>query len=404
LWSERTKAAGLPDKVTPQTANTALALMAELKGKLEKNRDLKRSRIKTMQRDIENFGRNAETLAQAIAPDLTEHAAEDICVALCQRLTKTENEQITLKKAKHDIEENTARRNKAQILKNEAEARLAPHMERANVTTVDDLETAIGRSERLHKLNRAVDDTTTTVLELGDGLSIEDLDAEVAEEDLSTIAARLDVVNEQRGAAMTLRDDFLSQKKDAETDRAKIHGQADAAIAEARRQEALAQMAEVTERFIKVRIGAHLLRWSIERYRDEKRGPLLERASEVFSTLTLGSFQTLEIDYDGDTPQLMGRRPDGRYVDFDGLSDGTGDQLFLSLRLAAVEMQLQHAQPLPFIADDLFINYSDDRATQGFKALSDLATKSQVIYFTHHDHLVDVARGAIGEELSVTRL
>jgi uncharacterized protein YhaN len=378
--------------------------MAELKGKLEKNRDLKHSRIKTMQRDIENFERNAETLARAIAPDLTGRPAAEICAALCQRLTEAEKAQNTWEKAKHDIEENTAQHNAAQTSKVEAEARLAPHMERAKVTTIDDLEAAIGQSQRLHQLNHAIEGAMATILGLGDGLSMDDLDAEVAKEDLPTIAARLDDVNEQRSIAMVLRDDCLSQKKDTETERAKIHGQADAAMAEARRQEALAQMAEVTERFIKVRIGAHLLRWSIERYRDEKRGPLLERASEVFSTLTLGSFQTLEIDYDGDTPQLMGRRPDGRYVDFDGLSDGTGDQLFLSLRLAAVEMQLRHAQPLPFIADDLFINYSDDRATQGFKALGDLATKSQVIYFTHHDHLVDVARGAIGEELSVTRL
>ena len=100
----------------------------------------------------------------------------------------------------------------------------------------------------------------------------------------------------------------------------------------------------------------------------------------------------------------MGCRPDGRHVDFEGLSEGTGDQLFLSLRLAAVEMQLQHAQSLPFIADDLFIKYSDNRAAPGFRALGDLATKSQVIYFTHHDHLVDIARGAIGKELGVTRL
>lgn len=404
LWSEKTQAAGLPDKVTPQTANMALTLMVELKAKLKENRDLKQSRIKTMQRDIENFERSAETLAQAIAPDLTGHSAEDICAALCQQLTEAENQQNTLEKAEHDIEENTAHCNKAQTLKNEAEARLAPHMERAKVDTIADLETAIGRSERLHQLNRAIEDATTIILELGDGLSLDDLDAEVAEEDLPTIAARLDDVKEQSGAAMTLRDDCVLQKKNAEGEKAKIHGQADAATAEAHRQEALARMAEVTERFIKVHMGARLLRWSIERYRDEKRGPLLERASKIFSTLTLGSFQTLEIDYDGDTPQLMGRRPDGKHVDFDGLSEGTGDQLFLSLRLAAVEMQLQHAQPFPFIADDLFIKYSDDRAAQGFKALCDLATKSQVIYFTHHDHLVEVARGAIGKELSVTRL
>lgn len=404
LWSEKTKAAGLPDRITPQTAITALALMTELKEKLKENRDLKQSRIKTMHRDIENFERNAETLAEAIAPDLTGHPAEDICAALCQRLTEAEQARDIREKAKGDLEENTAQYAKAQTLKNEAEARLAPHMERAKVTTIDDLETAIERSQRFHQINRAIEDATTTILGLGDGLPIDDLDAEVAEEDLSTIVARLDDVSEQRGTAMARRDDCLSQMNDAEAERAKIHGQADAATADAERQEALAQMAEVTERFIKVHIGARLLRWSIERYRDEKRGPLLERASEIFSTLTLGSFQNLEIDYDGDTPQLMGRRPDGKHVDFDGLSEGTGDQLFLSLRLAAVEMQLQHAQPLPFIADDLFINYSDDRAAQGFKALGELATKSQVIYFTHHDHLVEVARGAISAELSVTRL
>ena len=403
-WSEKTKVAKLPDKITPLAANTALALMVELKAKLKENRDLKQSRIKTMQRDIENFERNAETLAQAIAPDLTEHSAEDICAALCQKLTENENEENVFEKAKHDIEENTARRNKAQTLKNEAEAKLTPHMERAKVDTVADLESAIERSERHHMLNRAIEDATTIILELGDGLSLDDLEVEIGEEDLSTIAARLDDVKRQSGEAMSLRDDCLLLKKNAEAERAKIHGQADAATAEARRQEALARMAEVTERFIKVHIGARLLRWSIERYREEKRGPLLERASKIFSTLTLGSFQTLEIDYDGDTPQLMGRRPDGNHVDFDGLSDGTGDQLFLSLRLAAVEMQLQHAQPLPFIADDLFVNYSDDRAAQGFTALGDLAKKSQVIYFSHHDHLVEVARGAIGKELSVTRL
>ncbi len=404
LWLEKTQTAGLPDKVTPQTANTALALMSELKGKLKENRDLKKNRIKTMQRDIERFERSAETLAQAVAPDLTGQSAEGICSALCQQLTEAENEQSTLEKAEHDIEENTAHRNKSQTLKDEAEARLAPHMKRAKVDTIADLETAIEHSECLHLLTRAIDDATSIILDLGDGLSLDDLDAEVTEEDLSTIAARLDDVKEQSGAAMTLRDDCVLQKKDAEAEKAMIHGQADAATAESQRQEALARMAEVTERFIKVHMGALLLRWSIERYREEKRGPLLERASKIFSTLTLGSFQTLEIDYDGDTPQLMGRRPDGKHVDFDGLSDGTGDQLFMSVRLAAVEMQLQHAQPLPFIADDLFINYSDDRAAQGFKALSDLATKSQVIYFTHHDHLIEVARGAIGKELSVTRL
>ncbi len=403
-WSEKTQAAGLPKKVTPPAANTALGLMTELKGKLKENRDLKQSRIETMQLDIENFECKAKKLAQAVAPNLIARTAEDICTALCQKLTEAEKDQHTFEKAGCDIEENTTHHNKAQTLKNEAEARLAPHMEHAKVDTIADLETAIESSERLRRLNHDIEDATATVLELGDGLSMDELEAEVANEELSSIKVRLNEVKERSNTAIANRDECWSQMKDAETEKDKIHGQADAVMAEAQRQESLARMAEVTERFIKVRMGALLLRCSIERYREEKRGPLLERASKIFSTLTLGSFQTLDIDYDGATPQLMGRRPDGKHVDFDGLSDGTGDQLFLSLRLAAVEMQLQHAQPLPFIADDLFINYDDERAAQGFKALGELATKSQVIYFTHHDHLIGVAREAIGDQLNVTPL
>ena len=403
-WALKVKACKLPDNVTPQIAIEALSLMTELGGKLKENRDLKQSRIITMQRDMENFKKNAGSLAHAVASDLMGNPADEICAELCQQLGDAEQAQDIKTRAIHKIEENTSELDKVVSLKTEAKARLAPHMEQAKVTAIDDLEAAIGKSQLFCQLTDEMEELTKTIIDAGDGISVEDLEAEVTAEDLSTITARLGAVKEENKAALSLRDACILKIKEAETERTKIHGQADAATAEAQRQEALAQMADVTQRFVKVRMGSHLLRWSIERYRDEKRGPLLERASNIFSILTLGSFQTLEIDFDGDIPQLMGRRPDGKHVDFDGLSDGTGDQLFLSLRLAAVEMQLQHAQPLPFIADDLFVNYSDDRAAKGFKALGELATKSQVIYFTHHDHLVDVAREAIGVELNVISL
>lgn len=403
-WAKKTKACRLPDAITPETVLTALSLMTDLKEKLDRNRDIKQNRIMTMQRDIENFKRNTGALMLAIASDLPENSAEEICTILSQRLNDAEKAQETYEKALIELEENQEHLDAAQTLISEANLSLAPHMDRAKTSSIHDLETVIEQSEISRSITREIEDLKVIIRESSDSLSMDEVEAEIAIEDISTINVRLAEINEQREQALERRDECRSALKDAEQERDKIHGQADAASAEAQRQEALAHMADVTQRFIKVRMGAHLLRWSIERYRDEKRGPLLERASKIFSILTIGSFQSLEIDFDGDIPQLMGRRPDGKHVDFDGLSDGTGDQLFLSLRLAAVEMQLQHAQPLPFIADDLFVNYSDDRAAKGFKALGELATKSQVIYFTHHDHLVEVALGAIGENLSVIKL
>ncbi|WP_024513488.1 hypothetical protein [Bradyrhizobium sp. ARR65] len=83
---------------------------------------------------------------------------------------------------------------------------------------------------------------------------------------------------------------------------------------------------------------------------------MLKRAGELFSILTDRSFETLSLEFDdADTPHLAGVRSNGDRVRLPGLSAGVGDQLYLSLRIAAVEEYLEHAAPLPFIADDLFV-------------------------------------------------
>ena len=45
----------------------------------------------------------------------------------------------------------------------------------------------------------------------------------------------------------------------------------------------------------------------------------------------------------------------------------------LALRLAALELHLDQSPPMPFIADDLFINWDDDRARAGLAALARLS-------------------------------
>ncbi|CAO3424680.1 Chromosome partition protein smc [Azospirillum doebereinerae] len=40
-----------------------------------------------------------------------------------------------------------------------------------------------------------------------------------------------------------------------------------------------------------------------------------------------------------------------------------------------------------FIADDLFVNFDDERAATGLIVLTELAASTQVLVFTHHAHL-----------------
>ena len=75
-------------------------------------------------------------------------------------------------------------------------------------------------------------------------------------------------------------------KSNAEQAMRSVDGDAAAARAEAKRQEALADIRQVSERYVRVRSSAMLLQWVIDRYRREKQAPLLKRASELFAKVT----------------------------------------------------------------------------------------------------------------------
>lgn len=62
---------------------------------------------------------------------------------------------------------------------------------------------------------------------------------------------------------------------------------------------------------------------------------------------------------------------------------------------------MSHGHALPFIADDLFIDYDDKRAEAGLEALARLSEKTQVIFLRHHDHLVSTVQAVFGRYVNV---
>ncbi|MBK7000018.1 MAG: hypothetical protein IPH35_08635 [Rhodoferax sp.] len=137
---------------------------------------------------------------------------------------------------------------------------------------------------------------------------------------------------------------------------------------------------------------------------DGLAGTVLSLAGSIFNRLTLGSFERLSVDFEHEPLKLQGRRPNGTLVDIEGMSEGTRDQLYLSLRLAALDMHLGQAHAMPFIADDLFINYDDQRAKAGLHALGELSRKTQVLFLTHHTHMLPMVTEVFGAGVNIVRL
>jgi uncharacterized protein YhaN len=73
-----------------------------------------------------------------------------------------------------------------------------------------------------------------------------------------------------------------------------------------------------------------------------------------------------------------------RTVEVTSLSQGTKDQLHLSLRIALSEL-LSGGRNLPLLFDESFYTSDEKRLNETFAVLKDIARTTQVILFTHNE-------------------
>jgi uncharacterized protein YhaN len=152
-----------------------------------------------------------------------------------------------------------------------------------------------------------------------------------------------------------------------------------------------------------VRVAEVLLAREIERYRERHQAPVLARAGALFARMTLGAYSGLRVGYgDDDQPVLLCLRREplapgaGVETAVTALSDGTRDQLYLSLRLATLERYAETCAPLPVVVDDILVHFDDDRARAALQVLGEVASRMQIILFSHHARVIDLAQAATG--------
>jgi uncharacterized protein YhaN len=161
----------------------------------------------------------------------------------------------------------------------------------------------------------------------------------------------------------------------------------------ASREQAAAELHQIVERYLDVRLAQSLLTAGIAVVRDQQQDPLIRRAGELFALTTESMFVGVETDVDDKgNPIIVGKRRDDSSVAIDTMSEGTRDQLFLSFRLAHIEQYCVSAEPLPFVGDDLLVHFDDARSSATLKLLSELGKTTQVLLFTHHHSVKETAQ------------
>jgi len=166
-----------------------------------------------------------------------------------------------------------------------------------------------------------------------------------------------------------------------------------------------ARVAHLTEQWATLALQQHLLDRTLDTYGSQDSCSLLRRAGEILDRLTVGRWVALSADDDQGKKTLRVLRSDGETLEPSGLSEGTADQVFLALRLAAVAEQhadrLARGEPaLPFVLDDALIAFDDSRTNEALQLLHELAKDLQVVVFTHHEHVASAAASLNGAVVS----
>ena len=395
---------GLDISSSPDVIEIQLGHLDDMRSVADRVEDLRANRVDKIHRDIEDFHKAAQEMVAKVAPDLGPRDPFDAVVELGTRIDRDERARRDAEAIAKRISELADQIGEQERSATDAGDIVRNLQTRAGVQSPDDLRGEIEKAEQLRQCKLDLDRTIRTLEEQGDGHPVEVLEQECASTDPDESKSREQSIHEDIERLRRQHEDVRDRLRIAKGEFDAVGGGRAAADAAVDRQAAVAEIQEVAERYVRARTSAELLRWAIDRHRTEKQAPMLRRASRLFATLTLGSFSQLELDYEDDAPKLVGCHTSGGRVQVQGMSDGTVDQLYLALRVAALEDYLDRARPLPFIADDLFINFDDERSAAGIRVLDELAGRCQVIFLTHHEHLVDIACQTLGRDLPVVRL
>jgi uncharacterized protein YhaN len=391
-WQKAVVPLGLDAEAYPAQAN---AMLDELKRFFDVRKESENfhKRIKGIDRDANEFSLKVASLAGRVAPGLAEQPVDQAATELNARLNRTRTA-----KSKQESLEKQWRQQQAQVQHavnrtGEITSELAIMCEEASCSNYEELPEAEKRSAKRAQLESERQSLEEQLLKLSAGATVVAFVQEAEQVDPDSIEAQIVQLSQEIDELNTEKSELDQTIGSERTELSKMDGGARAADLAERSQMILGGLETEVEQYARLRLASTVLSQAIERYREKHQGPVLKRASELFAQLTLGSFEGIRVEFDEQSqPVLVGVRPGAQeLVGVEGMSDGTADQLYLALRLASLEEYLAKNEPLPFIVDDILIRFDDDRAAAALQALALLSKKTQVIFFTHHRHLVELA-------------
>jgi uncharacterized protein YhaN len=396
-WLKAIDGLGLGEEVHPSQAMETFEHLEAFFDRFDRSEELRR-RIFGMDQVQKSFDEKVFAFADRIRFKREGLAASAVAAQLHRQLSLAREARVSVAKIHTQIQELHEELENAKITSHLAKEHLSQMQSQANVETDEALVVAGEQSRNKRDLQKQLSMLEQELLRNGDGLSLEALEQESQSSETDAVEGALGIVARELKELQQARDSLRDRRQAIQTELNAKDGSAHAASAAEDAAESLASIASKAEEYLRLQAAALILEQRIENYRKANQAPVLSRAGALFAKLTLGSYAGLrdELDDKG-RPIILGVRPNDQEVPVEGMSDGTRDQLYLALRLATLEQHLDKGEPMPFVVDDILIGFDDHRTRVCLEVLAELSAATQVLLFTHHKRVMELAEGLRAE-------
>ncbi len=219
---------------------------------------------------------------------------------------------------------------------------------------------------------------------------------ELSSGDLASWDAESESITEQLTVAERDFQGARDRERDLGQSLERLKSSEETAALEVTRASLATQLEDALEEWAVLGLGHRLLEATFARYEREKQPAVIERASELFTDVTAGRYLRLVAHEDERAAHhgIDAISARDERVDSGSLSRGTAEQLYLCLRLGLAATHAERTVSLPFVLDDVLVNFDPGRAAAVAGAIATLARSHQVLAFTCHPHIVEVFQQA----------
>ena len=403
-WSEQWDSAMLPLNLNAETKpDEAMDFIDALDAVFEKLDEIKanQQRIDAMNRSLKGFSERVQDAVTQLAPQMgdlePDKAAAELKKILNEHLERRQEYKLLEEEKRKKIDQ--AAKEKEKLAGNqEFIHQLCAEASTSDPEQLPEVERQSRQKSTILKDEAAVKERLS---ELAAGQPLGAFVENVRQQDPDVLSADLEKAEAEKADLKKSRENLVADIAVAQNELNQFNGQSQAAGLAVEADGLAGKIQSNVVHYAKLHLASAILAKAIERYRKHNESPVLEAASDYFRILTGDSFSGLRADFDdkGDSVLKAVRAADKAPLTIDALSDGARDQMFLALRLGGLSRHIENTGSMPFIVDDVLVHFDNERSTAALKAMAGLAEGTQIIFFTHHMHLMEIAKRSLPEQI-----